>query len=132
MIYEVEITVFAPGARASRTFASTPEEAWDAARAAEARDPCVLLVGRHEGNVNWGDFHLWLAGDRALTRLDQHREWRAMDPARVASAAGGDTWFRDSDGTAFPAQHPETISRSQAFEALAFWLHTGDMLPALA
>jgi hypothetical protein len=129
--YDIEITGFAPDARTSRTAVSTAEEAWTAARAAEARDPCVLLVGRRSGNVSHGDFHVWLAGDRALVRLDEHREWRAMDPARVASAEMGDTWFRDSDGTPFPAQDAEAVSRSQAMDALAFWLKAGQMLPGL-
>lgn len=108
---------------------STAEEAWTAARAAEACDPCVLLVGRHAENVSHGDFCIWLARDRAYVRLDEHRERYAMDLARTAST--GDTWFRDSDGTTFPAQGAETVSRSQAFTALDYWLRTGGMLPSL-
>lgn len=131
MTYDIEITDFAPAARTSRTLVSTAEDAWIAARAAEALDPCVLLVGRHEDNVSSGDFHIWLASDRALARLDEHREQYAMDTARAASMAGGDTWFRDSEGTMFPAQQAETLSRSQAFQALGYWLRTGEMLPSL-
>lgn len=131
MTYDIEITDFAPDARTSRTAVRTAEEAWTAARAAEACDPCVLLVGRHEGGVSHGDFHIWLAGDRALVRLDEHRERHAMDPAHAESAAGGDAWFRDSDGSTFPAQDGETVSWPQAFEALNHWLRTGAMLPSL-
>lgn len=115
----------------SSTRVSTADEAWAVARAAGTRDPCVLLVARHGGRVSHGDFNIWLAGDRALVRLDEHREWHAMDPAPGASAAGGDTWFRDSDGAAFPAQAAETVARSQALEALDDWLRTGEMSPAL-
>ena len=55
-----------------------------------------------------------------------------MDSAHAESMAGGDAWFRDSDGATFPAQAAETISQSQAMEALAFWLQNGQMLPSLA
>lgn len=130
MTYDIEIADFTPDVRTSRTVVGTAEEVWAAARTAEARDPCVLLVGRHEGSLSYGDFHIWLAGDRAVVRLDEHREWFAMDPAQVASTAGGDVWFRDSDG-AFPAQDAETVSRPRAFEALDHWLRTGEMLPSL-
>lgn len=129
MTYDIEITDFAPDARTSRTVVGTADEARIVARAAEARDPCVLLVGRHEENVSWGDFYIWLAGDRALVRLDEHREWHAMDPVWVASAAG-ETWFRYSEGP-FPAQDAETVSRPQALAALDHWLRTGEMLPSL-
>jgi hypothetical protein len=131
MIYDIEITDFAPDARTSRTVVSTVEEAWATTRAAEAVDPCLLLVGRHEEDISYGDLHIWLAGDRAVVRLDEHREWYAMDDAHAASAAAGDTWFRDSEGTSFPAQNAETISRSHAFTALDYWLRTGGMLPSL-
>lgn len=98
----------------------------------EALATSVLLVGRHETNVSWGDFYIWLADDRALVRLYEHGERYAIDPARGASPAAGDTWFKDSDGSAFPAQDAETVSRSQAFEALGHWLRTGEMLTNLA
>jgi len=130
MIYDIEIIDFAPDARTSRGVVNTAEEAWAAARAAEALDSCVLLVGRHDANVSYGDFHIWLAGDRVCVRLDEHREWFAMDAAWAASAAGGETWFMDADGP-FPKQIAETISRSQTFEALGHWLRTGEMLPSL-
>lgn len=104
MTYEIEITGFAPDPRTSRTVVDTAEEAWTAARVAEARDPCVLLVGRHEGNVSYGDFHICLPGDRALVRLDEQRDWHAMYPAWVASAAPMDTWFRDARWTVSGAE----------------------------
>jgi hypothetical protein len=131
VIYDVEITGFAPDARTLSARVDTAEDAWSAARAAQARDPCVLLVARHEANVSRGDFYIWLQGDRALVRLDEHREWFAMDPARAASTSGSDAWFTDSEGTMFPAQDAETLARSQAFQALDHWLRTGEMLPGL-
>jgi hypothetical protein len=129
--YDIEITAFAPDARTTRTVVSTAEEAWTTARAAEACDPCVVRGGRHEDGVSHGDCHLWVAGDRALVRLDAHREWHAMNHAHGVSEAGGDVWFTDSDGTAFPAQAAETVLRPQGFEALSHWLRTGQMLPSL-
>lgn len=131
MFYDIEVTTFTPDLGTSRTVVNTMDEAWTAARAVEIIDECVLLVGRHERNITRGDFHIWLSGDRALVRVDEHREWFAIDPARVASATAGDTWFTDSDGTTFPAQNAETVSRSQAFEALDCWLRTGGRLPSL-
>ena len=128
--YDIEITTFTPDLHTSRTVVDTAEEAWAAARAAETIDDCVLLVGCHTQEVSYGDFYIWLAGDRASVRLDEHRDWYASDPAWVASAAPMDTWFRDADGP-FPAQNAETISRAQAFEALEYWLQTGKMLPSL-
>lgn len=97
----------------------------------DAGEPCVVLVARHDGAVSRGEFHIWLSAGRALVRLDEHREWHAMDSAWPEFAAGGDAWFSDSNGTAFPAQAAETVSRSHAMDALAFWLQTGQMLPSL-
>jgi hypothetical protein len=80
----------------------------------------VVLVAHHDGAVSPGEFHIWLSAGRALVRLDEHREWHAMDSAHAGFAAGGDAWFADSDGTTFPAQTAETVSRPQAVNALAF------------
>lgn len=131
MIYDIQITDFAPDARISQTVVSTAEEAWATARVAEAIDPCVLLVGCCLENVSYGDFQIWLAGGRALVRLDEHREWYAIDSVWATSTAAGDTWFRDSDGTSFLAQAAKRVSRSQAFAALDYWLRTGGKLPSL-
>jgi hypothetical protein len=130
MIYEIEITRFAPGPVASVTTTGSAAEVARVVRA-DVCEPCVVLVAHHDGAVSRGEFHIWLAAGRALVRLDEHREWHAMDPAWAEFAADGDAWFRDSDGTNFPAQAAETISRSQAIDVLAFWLATGQMLPTL-
>lgn len=131
MIYDIEITDFTLGARTSRTIVGTAEDAWEAACAARAGDESVLLVARRDATVSYGDFHIWLAGDRALVRLDEHREWFGIDADCAATASAGDIWFRDSDGASFPAQRAEAVARSQAFEALDYWLRTGKMLPSL-
>lgn len=130
MTYDIEITDFAPDARMSRATVSTPQEAWIAARAAEALDPCMLLVSRLGGNVNWGDFYIWLAGDRALVRVDEHRDWYATDPLMTVAEADTELEFRDTHGTFFEL-FAKTVSRAQAFAALDYYLRTGEMLPSL-
>lgn len=80
----------------------------------------------------YDDFYLWLAGDRALLRIDQHREWLASDPAWASSAGEGEMEFSDENGSSFPMPLAETVSRAQALDALAHWLRTGEMLPDLA
>lgn len=129
--YDVEITTFDSGPRTSRVVVDTAGEAWTAARAAAAIDPCVLLIGCQTGEVSYGDFHVWLAGDRALLRLDGHREWHATDPAHDASDAARPVEFRAPDGTCFSAPRAGTVTRSGAFEALSSWLRTGEMPPGL-
>jgi hypothetical protein len=90
--YDIGITDFAPDARVTRAVVRTAVDAWTAARVAEACDSCVLLVGRHADNASHGDFHVWLAGDRALVRLDEHRDWYATDP-EAGSAGDGEVEF---------------------------------------
>lgn len=114
MIYEIEIARFAPRPVASVTTTGIAAEAERVVRA-DVCDPCVVLVAHHDGAVSRGEFHIWLSVGRALVRLDEHREWHAMDPAWAEFAAGGDAWFRDSDGTTFRAQAAEAISRSQGW-----------------
>ncbi|HEX6040015.1 hypothetical protein, partial [Longimicrobium sp.] len=118
MIYEIEITRFVPAPVVSVTTTGIAAEAERVVRL-DAVEPCVVLVAHHDGSVSRGEFYVWLSAGRALVRLDEHRERHAMDPAHADSAAGGDAWFRDSDGTTFPAQAGETVSRSQAMDALA-------------
>jgi hypothetical protein len=115
MIYEIEITRFAPEPVASVTTTGIAAEAERVVRA-DAGEPCVVLVAHHDGAASRGEFHIWLSAGRALVRLDEHREWHAMEPAWAEFTAGGDAWFRDSDGTEFPAQAAETISRSRAMD----------------
>ncbi|HEV3049928.1 MAG TPA: hypothetical protein VGX50_06455 [Longimicrobium sp.] len=133
MIYDIEITEFAPDARTSRAVVNTAEEAWAAARAAEALDACMLLVTRHEETVNWGDFYIWLAGGRASVRLDEHRDWYATDPEAMPvgdAAAETELEFGDEFGPFFKPRS-KTVSRAQAFEALEYYLRTREMLPSL-
>lgn len=130
MIFEIEITRFRPEPVTSRTTASSAGGADAAVRTAADADACVL-VAWSKGEVSLGEMHIWLANDRALVRLDEHRDWHASGPATLASAPAGDVWFRDSDGAQFPAQAAETVSRALAFEALGHWLCTGEMVPNL-
>ena len=128
--FEIEITRFEPGLATSRTTTSDAGEAELAVRLG-AREACVILVARHDGAISRGELHVWLAGGRALVRLDEHREWYATDPAWSASAAPPEWEFRDSDGTSFSAPTSETVSRSQAMDVLTFWPRAGEMLPGL-
>lgn len=130
MIYEIEITRFAP---APVTSVMTTGSAAKAERVvwADATESCLVLVARYHGAVSRGELHVWLSAGRALVRLDEHRDWHATDSAWAESAAGGDAWFTDSDGATFRAQAAETISQPQAMDALVFWLQTGQMLPGL-
>lgn len=130
MMYEIEITRFKPEPVTIRADVSSATEA-EAMTRERADGMSYVLVARHEGEVSWGDVHLWLAGDRALVRCDEHREWYARDPAWAEVGTASDVWFIDSDGTPFPAPGAETVSRSTAFEALDHWLRTGEMLPSL-
>jgi hypothetical protein len=98
MIYEIEITRFAPGPVAWGMTTDIAAEAERVVRT-DACEPGVVRVAQHDGAVSRGEFHIWLSAGRALVRLDQHREWHGMDSAHAESAAGGDAWFRDSGGT---------------------------------
>jgi len=43
------------------------------------RDLQFLVVADIRNGVDWGNFLIWLRGDRALVRLDQHRDHHATD-----------------------------------------------------
>lgn len=128
--FDVEITRFAPEPIAERFTTSNPGEA-EAMVRERADEVCFVMVTQREGDLFGDDFYLWLAGGRACVRRDEHREWYAIDPAWAVSAAGGDRWFRDEEGTWFPVQDGETLSPSQALDALGYWLRTGELLPTL-
>ncbi len=131
MMNEIEITHFEPEPITTRSTVNSASEAEALVR--EGADTAsYVLVARHEGEVSLGEFHIWLSGDRAIVRLDEHRERYATHPARISSIGGGEIWFRDVDGMPFPAQVAETVTRSRALEALNQWLRTGEMLPGLA
>jgi hypothetical protein len=130
MSFEIEITRFEPELATSRTTTSDAGEAELAVRTG-AGEACVILVARHDGAISLGELHVWLAAGRALLRVDEHREWYATDPAWSASAASPESEFRDSDGTSFSTPTSETVSQSQALDAMAFWLRAGEMLPDL-
>jgi hypothetical protein len=87
-----------------------------------------IMAAEHANGVSHGEFYAWLSGDRALVRVDEHREWYAHELVRP----GGDpVEFYDEDGESFTQSREATISRPQALAALTHWLSTGRMLPAL-
>lgn len=126
--FELQITRCVPDVVEEHLAARDADEA-DAMVRARA-DACLVLATQRDGERYGDDFYVWLAGDRALLRRDEHREWYATDPAWIASAGSGEAWFADSDGP-FPVQAAETVSRAQALEALGYWLRTGGLLPSL-
>jgi hypothetical protein len=87
-----------------------------------------IMAGEHANGVSHGEFHAWLSGDRALVRVDEHREWYAREPVRPT---GDPVEFCDEDGDRFTRPREATVSRPRALAALAHWLSTGRMLPAL-
>lgn len=128
MTFDLEITCCTPHPVTERLTARDAAEAESVVRAC-ADSLCFVMAAQRDGDRHGDDFYVWLASDRALLRRDEHREWHALD--REWASAAGDLWFTDADGTPFPAQNGETVSRSQAFDALFFCLRTGELLPSL-
>ncbi len=126
--FEIEITRCAPEPVREFGTAGDADEA-DAMVRAHA-DVCFVMLTQRDGERYGDDFYVWFAGDRAVVRRDEHRERYAVDPAWAASAPDTVIEFREVEG-AFSARAAETVSRSQALEALTYWLRTGEMLPAL-
>jgi hypothetical protein len=87
-----------------------------------------ITAADHANGVSYGEFHAWLSGDRALVRIDEHREWYAREPVRPK---GDPVEFFDEGEVSFAAPRGATVSREQALAALAHWLATGDMLRTL-
>lgn len=130
MTFEIEITRFEEGFLSRRATAGDADAAEAMVRAG-VRGECCVRATQRDGDRLGEDFYVWFAGDRALVRRDEHREWYAADPAVAGSAAGATVEFRDDDGSRFPERMVGTVSRAQALEALACWLRTGTLLPSL-
>lgn len=128
--FDVEIARLVPEPVAERAMAVGAHEAEAMVRAA-ADEACLVMVTQRDGAAYGDDFYLWLAAGRGIVRRDEHREWYATDPATAAPPAHAQIEFWNEDGTRFTHPAAETVSRSRAVDALAFWLQTGKMLPSL-
>jgi hypothetical protein len=87
-----------------------------------------IMVADQASGVSYGELCAWLSGDRALVRVDEHREWYAREPV---PPKGDPVEFDDEDGGSFVEARGATISRQQALTALTHWLATGGMLRTL-
>lgn len=124
--FDAEITTTAPVRAVVRI--RTGAAGIEAAARAAGRSG-YIRVGDHADGISFGEFHVWLSGDRAIVRLDEHRGWYARDPA--LRGMSGEIPFHDEDGSVFAEALENTIPRVQAMEALARWLATSEKLPEL-
>jgi hypothetical protein len=125
--FDIEVTRFVPERVVERVAAKDAAEA-EAIVHANAGGVCCVLLAQRAGDQLVDDFYCWFSADRAFLRRDEHREWYATDLAMAA--ADGEVEFRDEHGPV-PEPLSQTVSRSQAFEAVAYWLRTGELLPTL-
>jgi len=90
----------------------------------------ALEVHADTPGVSLSAFLLWRNADGlACLRIDEHREHVGIDPTR--SDKGGELWFPEGEGQAFPVRASEAIEGWQAAEALEHWLEVGGMWPGL-
>jgi hypothetical protein len=126
--YEVEVTTFSPRLTSNQIETPDPERA--IAFVAEALHPeCCIVVAAVENGVSYGDFMVWLNGDEAVVRLDEHREHFGASPSRATAV--GELEFRDADATTFLQPANRTSDREGADTALVHWLRTRNKSPAL-
>jgi len=118
-MFDIEITTFDPEPAATPLKARNPHEAYMAVLA-RTGSRCAVHVRHQDEVAAHTELYLWLSGDRARVRVDEHREWYATDPAAGASVAEAE--FTAADGSVFQARLEETVSRQQAMVALADWL----------
>ena len=129
-MFDVEIETFVPARPPLRRMGVPGTEAAALLAPVAEAARAAILVGRRGGD----DFLVWLSAERALVRLDAHREWYAADPsvAAAGAAAGGPVVeFQDGAASRFTAPAAATVSRTQALDALAHWMRTGEPAPAL-
>jgi hypothetical protein len=98
-------------------------------QAAEA-DLHFLMVADIRDRVDHGNFLVWLNGDRAFVRLDEHREHYATDPL-IRDRRYGVVRFGAGADDGFEVPFAESVSRKQALQALELWLRTGHRSPEL-
>lgn len=97
--------------------------------AREVGDSGRIMAADHGSAVSHGEIYVWLSSDRAVVRIDEHREWYAREPVLPT---GDPVEFYDEHGASFMESRAATISRLQALAALAHWLATGRMLSSLS
>lgn len=128
-VFEVEIIRFVSGRRLENLSFKNAEEVLETIR--EVNDlPTFYAVNHREGRWSLGFFMVWFSGDRALVRLDEHREHYATDPSLKNSDAD-EIIFDDATET-FTWRRDETVTREQAQAAFSYWLRTGTQIKSLA
>lgn len=122
MIYEIEITRFAPEPMVDRFVEDSSEAAAERIKS-DDRVECVVFVAAldRERDVDCGNFWIWCDTVRALIQLNEHREHYASDPTLPAEQRM-DVRFRNEDGSFLTVPFSQTVSCAQALAALHFWL----------
>jgi hypothetical protein len=128
-VFDAYLIVFGPRGQ-SATHACVPAAVVEAALR-EAAEPAVMVVADHEDGVSHAEFLVWLSQDRAFVRVDTHRDWNALDPDGISIPSESLVRFIDENESQFDAPLDRTLSRDRARAALAYWLETGEHLPAL-
>ena len=88
------------------------------------------------GNLSFGEFMIWLSDERALVRLDEHREHYATDSSITYDIRQGSVTFQDVGqwgfGTEIYTQNfDQTVTKAQALAAALHWLETGEKSESL-
>ncbi|HEV7508714.1 MAG TPA: hypothetical protein VGS07_27795 [Thermoanaerobaculia bacterium] len=132
MIYEIEITHFAPDPIVERYAGATSEDAVQQIQLDQAIEFVVFVAALdRERNVDWGNFCVWCNAERALIELREHREHYATDPL-LQPEQTREVRFRDEDGSSFSVPYQRTVTRDQALAAMRFWLPFQEHTPELA
>jgi hypothetical protein len=86
---------------------------------------------REEEDRTWsyGNFQAWFCGNRALVRLDEHREHYATSPYPPSSGPA-EIEFEDWISN-FNMPSTSTVSLQEASQAFVHWMTTGEMIGSL-
>jgi hypothetical protein len=122
--FDVELESFLPATSPIRRTAVPVAEVSTLLRPLRNAERTAMMVGRRGGD----DLHVWINGDRARVRLDQHREWYATEQR---SQDGPEIEFEEAPGETFVEPFAATVSREQAWAAIDHFLAVEQPLPAL-
>ncbi|WP_146009539.1 hypothetical protein [Deinococcus planocerae] len=128
-MFEVEIIRFTSGRRLENLSFESEAEVLEAIQPV-GDPPTFYAFNRVKGRLSLSFFMVWFSGDRALVRLDKHREHYATDSALGTSDA--DEVIFDDGTEVFTRRWDETVTREQAQAAFSHWLTTGGRLESLA
>jgi hypothetical protein len=132
LTYHTEVTRFLPAVSVHRQRFETHDQFASDFKWPDGDQLALVIMAIDETrHVDHGNFIVLLNSDRAFLRLWEHREFVARDPS-LSDRANSVISFKDEDGEAFPVPFADTVSRSQAIEALTVWLATGDKISKLS